>query len=299
MTTYAVYFENAGSPATSLSPVVATLVELDGDAVAAPSITEVAGGFYSFSLSPAEVLLVVIDGGAGLPAEDRYVQGVLDPADGSFKLLNGNVGPLADAFAQIGAGQGVRNITLHVEDGDGADVEDALIDVYVQNGDYVTGGQTDENGELVVTLMDGDYQARVFKSGVAFTPKNFSVSGDATVGVVGSSAVPDPPDSPELCRVYVDLVNMDGTPDTNAQVRVENRFNNPGSTSPLVAVGDATYTADENGRVTMDLVRGMQVRVALGYTPFAKDFVVPDQTTVDLASIIGDPVDSMVPVVTP
>ncbi|OGR29590.1 MAG: hypothetical protein A2139_11940 [Desulfobacca sp. RBG_16_60_12] len=71
---YVVYFASAGVPATGLSPSIVTYIKVsDGSSGgSAPSVSELSGGFYKFTASPSESLLVRIDGGTSLANADRY-----------------------------------------------------------------------------------------------------------------------------------------------------------------------------------------------------------------------------------
>ena len=72
---YVLFFSDAGAPATGLSPTIITYKKVsDGaDVGSPPAITEVGGGFYKFTATPAEALVAVIDGSATLTnAFERY-----------------------------------------------------------------------------------------------------------------------------------------------------------------------------------------------------------------------------------
>jgi hypothetical protein len=82
---YFAVFENAGTPATGLSPVI---VWRNGDGTAAgapPVVTELdavnAPGWYWFEASPAVRIVVTWDGTVGLAVADRYQHLVISPDD--------------------------------------------------------------------------------------------------------------------------------------------------------------------------------------------------------------------------
>jgi hypothetical protein len=80
--TYKVYFESLGIPAAGLAPGFATLKQVgDGADVTPPSIAEVGGGWYKFTVAPPEDYVAVVDGGSSLDEADRYASGVLTPDD--------------------------------------------------------------------------------------------------------------------------------------------------------------------------------------------------------------------------
>ena len=73
---YKLYFANAGVAATGLTPTVTTFkkVSVNSDVTPKPTITEIGGGWYKTSdYDAAEDIVGVVDGGAALPAADRYL----------------------------------------------------------------------------------------------------------------------------------------------------------------------------------------------------------------------------------
>jgi hypothetical protein len=80
---YVVFFSNAGAPATGLSPAVDLYKKVsDGtDVTPAPTVSEIGGGFYKFSATPAEALAARLNGGAGLAEADRYKVLQITPHD--------------------------------------------------------------------------------------------------------------------------------------------------------------------------------------------------------------------------
>lgn len=84
---------------TGIEPGFVLLQRLSDSGVPAqpePAITEVGFGVYKFEYAPAEEVLFVIDAnvnGASVPDNDRYVRGVLAPAD---EYLDARVGSRAN-----------------------------------------------------------------------------------------------------------------------------------------------------------------------------------------------------------
>ena len=185
-----------------------------------------------------------------------------------------------------------RQITFTITDGTDP-LEDVYLDVLTDNTEVViTSGQTDSDGELVVALPDGDYDIRLFKPGYAFTvPEDLEVAASASVTYAGAAVLTSPPDTPSLCRCYLDVVDFDGTPRVGARLTVENLHENPNA-SPVLIEEREDYASDSTGRFIVDLVQGSKVRISLGYTPFHRDITVPASATVDLATLLGDPQDS-------
>jgi len=83
---YVVFFSSAGVPATGLSPTIGIYKKVaDGtDVIPVPAVSEVGGGFYKFTATPAEPLLVRIDGGVSLANADRYKVMQITANDGAL-----------------------------------------------------------------------------------------------------------------------------------------------------------------------------------------------------------------------
>jgi hypothetical protein len=83
---YVLYFSNAGAPASGLSPNITAYKKVsDGSDVASPpGITEIGAGFYKFTATPGEALVVQVDGGTGLANADRYKVMQITPHDGDL-----------------------------------------------------------------------------------------------------------------------------------------------------------------------------------------------------------------------
>ncbi|MGA9754915.1 MAG: hypothetical protein WBV23_07205 [Desulfobaccales bacterium] len=80
---YVVFFSNAGAPATGLSPAIGVYKQVsDGtDVTPVPAISEIGGGFYKFTASPAEALVVRMNGGGTLTDADKYKVMQITPHD--------------------------------------------------------------------------------------------------------------------------------------------------------------------------------------------------------------------------
>jgi hypothetical protein len=79
---YVVFFSNAGVPATGLSPTIGIYKKVsDGTDVTPPGVSEIGGGFYKFTASPAEALVVRMNGGGSLANADKYKVMQITPHD--------------------------------------------------------------------------------------------------------------------------------------------------------------------------------------------------------------------------
>jgi hypothetical protein len=98
---YAVYFSNLGAPATGLSPAIDTYKKVsDGSNVASPpAVSEIGGGFYKFTASPAEALVVRLNGGGSLADADKYKVMQITPHDADLDAQVSTRGNQADLTA--------------------------------------------------------------------------------------------------------------------------------------------------------------------------------------------------------
>ncbi len=98
---YVVYFSDGGVPRTALSPSIATYKKVsDGSDVASPpAVSEIGGGFYKFTATPSEALVVRVDGGAALAAAYRYKVIQITPHDGDLDVQMSTRGSQTDLTA--------------------------------------------------------------------------------------------------------------------------------------------------------------------------------------------------------
>ena len=80
---YVVFFSNAGVPATGLTPTIGVYKKVsDGtDVTPVPTVSEIGGGFYKFTATPAEALVVRMNGGGSLSDADKYKVMQITPHD--------------------------------------------------------------------------------------------------------------------------------------------------------------------------------------------------------------------------
>jgi hypothetical protein len=80
---YVVFFSNAGAPATGLTPTIGVYKKVSDatDVTPAPTVSEIGGGFYKFTATPAEALVVRMNGGGSLSDADKYKVMQITPND--------------------------------------------------------------------------------------------------------------------------------------------------------------------------------------------------------------------------
>jgi hypothetical protein len=124
---YVVFFSNAGVPATELSPTISVYKKVsDGtDVTPAPTVSEIGGGFYKFTASPAEALVVRMNGGGTLAEADKYKVMQITPNDDSLDAAvstralesGGNVAAIKAKTDNLPADPAVEgNVQGHVVD---------------------------------------------------------------------------------------------------------------------------------------------------------------------------------------
>ena len=98
---YVVFFSNAGAPATGLTPTIGVYKKVsDGtDVTPAPTVSEIGGGFYKFTATPAEALVVRMNGGGSLSDADKYKVMQITPHDADLDAQVSEPGEQADLTA--------------------------------------------------------------------------------------------------------------------------------------------------------------------------------------------------------
>jgi hypothetical protein len=98
---YVVFFSNAGVPASGLTPSIGVYKRVsDGtDVTPAPTVSEIGGGFYKFTATPAEPLVVRLNGGGSLSDADKYKVMQITPHDADLDTQVSTRGSQADLTA--------------------------------------------------------------------------------------------------------------------------------------------------------------------------------------------------------
>ena len=175
------------------------------------------------------------------------------------------IGPTAD-FAIVIAGYaavptGLRQITIHVQDGVAAPISGVHISVYdATNVTFLTRGDTDTNGNLLVALDDATYKLRLAKGTTGFTvPETMTITKDETFTFTGTPFVAPTAVDPGDCAVYGTIWDSENKPWAGVQIDAY-------ATTPQF-VGDitmgmrlGTVMTDALGKFTIDLGKGVEVR---------------------------------------
>jgi hypothetical protein len=98
---YVVFFSNAGVPATGLSPTIGVYKKVSDatDVTPAPTVSEIGGGFYKFTATPGEALVVRMNGGGSLAEADKYKVMQITPHDADLDAQVSTRGSQADLTA--------------------------------------------------------------------------------------------------------------------------------------------------------------------------------------------------------
>jgi hypothetical protein len=86
---YVVFFSTAGVPATGLSPTIDVYKKVSDalDVTPVPTIAEIGGGFYKFTATPAEALVVRMNGGGALSDADKHKVMQITPNDACLDAM--------------------------------------------------------------------------------------------------------------------------------------------------------------------------------------------------------------------
>ena len=124
---YVVFFSNAGVPATGLTPTIGVYKKVSDatDVTPAPTVSEIGGGFYKFTATPAEALVVRMNGGGSLSDADKYKVMQITPNDACLDAMvstrapesGGNVAAIKTKTDNLPAAPAVEgNVQGHVAD---------------------------------------------------------------------------------------------------------------------------------------------------------------------------------------
>lgn len=154
---------------------------------------------------------------------------------------------------------------------------------------------TDSSGRAALLLPNGSYEIRLFKMGVAFNGVYTAVVDDVAVNVfdvVGSPRTMPVALDPRLCRCSGRFVGLNNQPVKNSQVRfsakAESGFQTPKVVDgQMVSADGLTMKTDDNGYLTVDLLRGAELYVTFaGEEDVVWNIKVPDRASINLIELI-------------
>ena len=185
----------------------------------------------------------------------------------------------AIAGLSAASGSGAYTLTVQVTDGTTA-LQGAK--VRLTQGVTTLSATTNASGIATFGVDALTYAVAITKDGYSFAPTTKAVSGTGTQTYAMTAVVITPPSSPALSTVTAQILTAAGAAVPKARVRVRITASPGGSGS--ICLGDyATYTADEDGVVEMELIKNATYQLqVVGYrgwnefTPDTDTFEVPD-----------------------
>jgi hypothetical protein len=91
----------------------------------------------------------------------------------------------------------------------------------------------------------------------------------------------------DLCRCYIDLVDMSGNPAMNQELLVNLDFDGTQAGGRAVVGGKQRILTDSDGHAELYIVRGTKVTIAIGGAPLARSLVVPTDPTVESFNLLA------------
>lgn len=172
-------------------------------------------------------------------------------------------------------------------------LEDVVARVFSEDGEtFVTQGQTDADGELVLELEDETtYWVRFFKIGYQFdsrlTIEVDSAAVSNTFDVEGVNLTVLPPSTvPQLCRVSGYVRGADFAPRKGIRITFSLTGKPRVVAGEVMVVQDVIVVSDSRGWIEVELVRdGVYDCVIDGMDDEVARVVVPDRTSVSLTEL--------------
>jgi len=103
MAIYTISFRNTdtGLAGTLTFPIFQKLSDGSAPTNPAPAFMEIGAGLYKFTYVAAEEVVFQVDGGASIPATNRFVSGVLSPVDTNLDTAVSSRAPAATAVSTV------------------------------------------------------------------------------------------------------------------------------------------------------------------------------------------------------
>ncbi|MCI0531020.1 MAG: hypothetical protein L0Y74_03610 [candidate division Zixibacteria bacterium] len=155
-----------------------------------------------------------------------------------------------------GAGSGSNQLTLTVKrSSDGTPLNAVEVQVLNQAQSATEGLLTSNStGNAVFALNNGIYKIRLFRPGYVFTvPESVIVTQSESATFYGSEFDPGTPPTPELCRVYGYVRDINNLPAVGAKVEASIRTVPLRYQNVIVSPYYKTTVTDNNGYWFMDL----------------------------------------------
>lgn len=160
-----------------------------------------------------------------------------------------------------------NNGTPHIE---------TTVVVSKSDGEQVAIGKTDVGGKLDLQAPPGDYTISILKTGTVFSVNNFSITvGDSIYEGLGARqvyqlitnsfdpTVSDPQDKADMCELFASIYKMDGSALAHAPIHIRMVSSPQLYDGTTVYDSQLVFNTDSNGKVSFELIQGIEVEVAI------------------------------------
>ena len=192
------------------------------------------------------------------------------------------------AWVTGGGASGSNAITINVEDQVAADIIEAAVEVWTNDGaSLVTRDNSDSSGEMSTNLDDGNYLIKIHKAGYLFVNTTMTVSGAGSNDYTGTALTPSAPGNAGECQVYEWLQGQGVGSYPNGISSTAKIINLPYDSGSNIHLGDVvngTYVT-ATGYLSWDIVQGAEAEFIIGNFGTYKKGTVPATTSARLTDI--------------
>jgi len=198
-----------------------------------------------------------------------------------------------DVYSAVSDGvtSGINTVTFTVQDtiNSNASVPNTKIKIYNSSQSaIISHGTTNVNGLVSINLDPGTYIAKTFVTG--YLGANTSVvvanqsSQSQTLSVQSRFVEAPAPSSPVVCRLFIDFIDLSGSPEVGKQVTVTVPLaDTPGG---VISRSTKTYLSNAAGRLQFDAVQDTSITVTIVGAGITRTVLVPVQDTKDLSDLM-------------
>lgn len=181
---------------------------------------------------------------------------------------------------------GTNSITIHVQDGDSAAIQGAVVTVRDSADTALrTVGTTDSDGDYELALDSATYKLHIVASGYSFTdPETIVVSADATFTITGTEITTSTPASPDGCVVY-GTIKYGVTAHANLTVKMYELVEGGPQVEDSVIMSNQVLstTTDANGYFEQEMAAGTKIVVDIPEAGITHTIELPDATSYDIS----------------
>lgn len=191
------------------------------------------------------------------------------------------------------------SITLLNDDVSPAPIVGSVIEFYTTVGVFETGGTTDSNGVISVSLPTGFHDILFYKAGVSILPRQpqrievLASPSTNNFTVTGHIRTREESLDPTRCTVSGFLINANGIGGIARLVFSPRLSLITRSGNPVIPGSSVDAASNDTGYIQFELLRGIEycayfvdVDQFLGVTPAVFDVLVPDAPAIDIMSLL-------------